>query len=89
MNIEIFKKQIEEAKPVTQEQADNGDKYESGRLKQVGDIVLYGLLLTDCKNKEIGVTLISFHIDEIDKFELSENFQNKTTSLPVINRKYF
>jgi len=87
MNIDIFEKQIKEAKIVTQEQVDKGEMYESGRLKRVGDITLYGLLLVDCKNKEIGVKLISFHIDEIDKFELAENFQNKTTSLPVINRK--
>jgi hypothetical protein len=61
--------------------------YFSGRSKQVGDTVLFGMLRKESEEGELPLSLITFHEDEIGElYEEDKLFynQNKTNKLPNI-----
>jgi hypothetical protein len=63
--------------------------YFSGRSKQIGDTVLFGMLREDSKEGELTLSLITFHEDEIGElYEEDKIFynRNKTNKLPSIKR---
>ncbi len=64
--------------------------YFSGRNKQVGDTVLFGMLKEEDEGEEVHLRLITFHEEEIGVlYEQDENFYdrgNKTSMLPSIKR---
>ena len=61
--------------------------YFSGRSKQIGDTVLFGMLRKESEEGELPLSLITFHEDEIGElYEEDKLFynQNKTNKLPNI-----
>lgn len=64
--------------------------YFSGRDKQVGDTVLFGMLKEEEDGEEVHLRLITFHKEEIGEvYEPDESFYdrgNKTSMLPSIKR---
>jgi hypothetical protein len=61
--------------------------YFSGRSKQIGDTVLFGILRKESEEGELPLSLITFHEDEIGElYEEDKLFynQNKTNKLPNI-----
>jgi hypothetical protein len=63
--------------------------YFSGRGKQIGDTVLFGMLKQKDENDELHLSLITFHEEEIGTlYEEDSFFYNKTkgSKLPNIKR---
>jgi len=63
--------------------------YFSGRGKQIGDTVLFGMLREESKEGELPLSLITFHEDEIGElYEEDKIFynRNKTNKLPNIKK---
>lgn len=65
--------------------------YFSGRSKQIGDTVLFGMLRQESKEdeEELPLSLITFHEDEIGElYEEDKMFynRNKISKLPNIKR---
>lgn len=63
--------------------------YFSGRSKQIGDTVLFGMLREDTTGEELPLSLITFHEDEIGVlYEEDVIFYNtnKINKLPSIKR---
>lgn len=63
--------------------------YHSGRGKQIGETVLFGLLDEESEDGESGFRLVTFHEEEIGVLyeEDKEVYnRNKTNKLPVIKR---
>jgi len=64
--------------------------YFSGRDKQIGDTVLFGMLMEQEGEEEQHIRLITFHEEEIGVlYEEDEKFyhrNNKTNKLPSIKR---
>jgi hypothetical protein len=61
--------------------------YFSGRSKQIGDTVLFGMLRKKSEEGELPLSLITFHEDEIGElYEEDKMFynRNKTNKLPNI-----
>lgn len=62
-------------------------KYFSGRDRQVGDIILFGMLKEEGDDEQLTLKLVSFHEDEIGVlYEEDDAFYNKQKSntLPII-----
>lgn len=63
--------------------------YFSGRSKQIGDTVLFGMLREESKEGESTISLITFHEDEIGVLYEEDTIfynQNKINKLPSIKR---
>jgi hypothetical protein len=63
--------------------------YFSGRSKQIGDSVLFGMIREEDEDGEIVMKLITFHEEEVDTlYEEDSRFykQKKTNKLPHIKR---
>jgi hypothetical protein len=63
--------------------------YFSGRSKQIGDTVLFGMLREDSKEGELPISLITFHEDEVGVLYEEDSIfynQNKINKLPNIKR---
>jgi len=63
--------------------------YFSGRSKQIGDTVLFGMLREESKKGELPLSLITFHEDEIGVLYEEDTIfynQNKINKLPNIKR---
>jgi len=63
--------------------------YLSGRSKQIGDTVLFGMLKEESKEGELNLRLVTFHEEEIGiLYEEDSTFynRNKTNKLPNIKR---
>ena len=63
--------------------------YHSGRGKQIGETVLFGLLEEESEDGESGLRLVTFHEEEIGVLyeEDKEVYnRNKTNKLPMIKR---
>ena len=63
--------------------------YFSGRSKQIGDTVLFGMLREDSKEGELPLSLITFHEDEVGVLYEEDSIfynQNKINKLPNIKR---
>jgi hypothetical protein len=63
--------------------------YFSGRPKQIGDTILFGMLKEEDENGELLIRLITFHEEEIGiLYEEDSFFYNKTkpNKLPNIKR---
>lgn len=63
--------------------------YFSGRNKQIGDTVLFGMLKDVSENGDTTLSLITFHEEEIGElYEEDKEFynRNKTSMLPIIKR---
>jgi len=63
--------------------------YFSGRSKQIGDTVLFGMLREESKEGELPLSLITFHEDEIGVLYEEDTIfynQNKINKLPNIKR---
>ena len=63
--------------------------YFSGRSKQIGDTVLFGMLREESKEGESTISLITFHEDEIGVLYEEDSIfynQNKINKLPSIKR---
>jgi hypothetical protein len=70
-------------------QLKNKGGYFSGRPKQIGDTVLFGMLSEEGDEGESTIKLITFHEDEIGElYEEDKIFynRNKTNKLPSIKR---
>lgn len=64
--------------------------YFSGKPKQIGDTVLFGMLKEVSENGDTTLSLITFHEEEIGElYEEDKEFynRNKTTKIPNIKRK--
>ena len=63
--------------------------YFSGRSKQIGDTVLFGMLREESEEGELPLSLITFHEDEIGVLYEEDTIfynQNKINKLPNIKR---
>ena len=63
--------------------------YFSGRAKQIGDTVLFGMLKEENEEGELGLRLITFHEEEIGILyeENTELYnQQKSNKLPMIKK---
>jgi hypothetical protein len=63
--------------------------YSSGKPKQVGDTVLFGMLKEEDQDGELGLRLITFHEEEINILykENTELYnQQKSNKLPMIKK---
>ena len=63
--------------------------YFSGRAKQIGETVLFGMLTEEDEDGELGRRLVTFHEDEIGAlYEEDSTFynRNKTNKLPHIKK---
>ena len=63
--------------------------YHSGRAKQIGDTVLFGMLKEESEDGELGLKLITFHEEEIGTlYEEDIMFYrpNKINKLPNIKK---
>jgi hypothetical protein len=63
--------------------------YFSGRSKQIGDTVLFGMLREESKEGELPLSLITFHEDEVGVLYEEDSIfynRNKTNKLPNIKR---
>jgi len=63
--------------------------YFSGRAKQIGDTVLFGMLKEESEDGELGLKLITFHEEEIGTlYEEDSMFYgpNKINKLPNIKK---
>lgn len=64
--------------------------YFSGRNKQVGDTILFGMLKGEEDGEEMELKLITFHEEEIGElYQEDSTFYdrgNKTSMLPIIKR---
>jgi hypothetical protein len=63
--------------------------YFSGRSKEVGDTVLFGMFSEEVNEKEVSITLITFHEEEIGVLyeqDLLHYNNAKTSKLPIIKR---
>lgn len=63
--------------------------YASGRNKQVGDTVLFGMIKENGEDDEIKIKLITFHEEEIGTLYEEDSFfyrGPKTNRLPIIKR---
>jgi len=63
--------------------------YHSGRAKQIGDTVLFGMLKEESEDGELGLKLITFHEEEIGTlYEEDSMFYrpNKINKLPNIKK---
>jgi hypothetical protein len=66
-----------------------GKRYFSGRPKQIGDTVLFGMLKEEDENGELLIRLVTFHEEEIGTlYEEDSFFYNRTkpNKLPNIKR---
>ena len=62
--------------------------YFSGRGKQIGDTVLFGMLKEEDKDGELHVRLVTFHEEEIGTiYEEDSFFYNKTKANKLPNIK--
>jgi hypothetical protein len=64
--------------------------YYSGRAKQIGDTVLFGMLKEETEDGELGLKLVTFHEEELHKlYEEDEEFYKvpKISKIPNIKRK--
>ena len=63
--------------------------YFSGRAKQIGDTVLFGMLKEESEEGELNLRLITFHEEEIDVL-YEENIElyngQKSNKLPMIKK---
>jgi hypothetical protein len=82
MMMDWYYAQLEETTPLTFEKLDdlNLKHYDSGRPYQVGDIILYGLKQTDVNE----LTLITFHIDEINTLYKVKEPTDISQTIPVL-----
>lgn len=64
--------------------------YFSGRNKQVGDTILFGMLKGEEDGEEMELKLITFHEEEIGELYQEDSAfydrGNKTSMLPIIKR---
>ena len=63
--------------------------YFSGRAKQIGDTVLFGMLKEESEDGELGLRLITFHEEEIGILYEENNElynQQKSNKLPMIKK---
>ena len=64
--------------------------YFSGRSKQIGDTVLFGMLKEQSESGELSLSLITFHEEELHElYEEDEEFYKvtKISKIPNIKRK--
>ncbi len=64
--------------------------YFSGRAKQIGDTVLFGMLKEQSESGELSLSLITFHEEELHElYEEDEEFYKvpKISKIPNIKRK--
>jgi hypothetical protein len=63
--------------------------YFSGRSKQIGDTVLFGMLKEESEEGELNLRLVTFHEEELETLYEEDNTfynRNKTNKLPMIKR---
>ena len=63
--------------------------YFSGRGKQIGDTVLFGMLKEESEEGELNLRLVTFHEEEIGTLYEEDGFfynKTKTNKLPNIKR---
>jgi hypothetical protein len=63
--------------------------YFSGRSKQIGDTVLFGMLKEETGDGQLNLRLITFHEEEIGTLYEEDNTfynRNKTNKIPNIKR---
>jgi len=64
--------------------------YYSGRFKQIGDTVLFGMLKEETEDGQLGLKLITFHEEELHElYEEDKEFYKvpKISKIPNIKRK--
>ena len=64
--------------------------YFSGRAKQIGDTVLFGMLKEQSESGDLSLSLITFHEEELGElYEEDEEFYKvtKISKIPNIKRK--
>jgi len=63
--------------------------YFSGRSKQIGDTVLFGMLKEESEEGELNLRLVTFHEEELETLYEEDNTfynRNKTNKLPNIKK---
>jgi len=64
--------------------------YYSGRAKQIGDTVLFGMLKEETEDGQLGLKLVTFHEEELSElYEEDTEFYKvtKISKIPNIKRK--
>lgn len=84
---EIFEKQLEDSKVVTEEQLPKMKTYHNGVEIKVGDRVLCAFMVTENHVGELELRLIFLNENQFDLFELDESRGIKSKLIPTIKYK--